>query len=110
MKNLKKFEEFLIESGGDFNILGEGASEKIIGYTKSGKTIYDNRKPWDHKDFTPEDHEDAERLHKELAKKGSFKRHINQGVDHYAHAVYLRSKNSKISENVLVEGKISQTL
>ena len=43
---------------------GEGSrGGKIIGHTKSGKPIYENKKAHTYKDFTEQDHRDASETH-----------------------------------------------
>ena len=42
---------------------------KIIGKTKSGKPIYDTANHSAHKDFSKEDHADAQAAHEKLADK-----------------------------------------
>jgi len=54
----KKASENDIEKGGEGSRGG-----KIIGHTKSGKAIYDTASHESHKDFTPEDHNDAYKIH-----------------------------------------------
>lgn len=41
---------------------------RIIGYTRSGKPIYDSHDHESHSSFTKEDHNDAANLHKEKVK------------------------------------------
>lgn len=62
----KSFSVELIEKGGEGSRGG-----KIIGHTKSGKPIYDTIRHSGHKDFSVEDHFDAERLH--IKKLGELK-------------------------------------
>ena len=44
--------------------VGEGSKGgKVIGHTKSGKPIYEDHKHLSHKDFSEEDHKDAQKIH-----------------------------------------------
>lgn len=58
VKEIEKAEETDIEKGGEGTRGG-----KIIGHTKSGKPIYDNNHANNYKDFTSQDHSDAEDEH-----------------------------------------------
>lgn len=61
----KAFDNLLNDS---FEKGGEGTrGGKIIGYTKSGKPIYDEANHEAHKDFTLGDHNDAYKLHNKLS-------------------------------------------
>lgn len=56
--------EIKIEKGGEGSRGG-----KIIGHTKSGKPIYQNKMGWDYKDFTSDDHMDASDIHIKTSNK-----------------------------------------
>lgn len=65
---------------------------KVIGTTKSGKPIYDTFSHEGHKDFTSQDHKDAENLH--LGEKTKQeKKYFNKDKD------YDSEKSSNHSEN-----------
>ena len=52
---------------------------KVVGHTKSGKPIYDNKHANDYKDFSSADHKDAANHHREVAKK--IRNHFGSGKD-----------------------------
>lgn len=61
---------------------------KVIGYTKSGKPIYDSHHS-SYSNFSPQDHHDATEvhtnLHKKFKKEGDLdtaQHHYNQAADH----------------------------
>jgi DNA-binding transcriptional MerR regulator len=105
---LKVFGEQPIEKA----IKGEGSrGGKIIGHTKSGKTIYADKKH-DHKtysDFTPEEHLEAADYHKweaplvqssspknDIAKN---KHHISISLGHVKHAEEVTGKEADLQTN-----------
>lgn len=61
---LDRKEPFITKPESNIEKGGEGSrGGKIIGHTKSGKAIYDTASHESHKDFTPEDHNDAYKIH-----------------------------------------------
>lgn len=71
---------------------GEGSKGgKVIGHTKSGKPIYANKKANEYKEFSAEDHRDANYYHQENAKSptGKFSQskkgnhHLDMANEHF---------------------------
>lgn len=52
---------------------------KVIGHTKTGKPIYENKHPRDYKDFSSTDHSDAGKIHDEKGDQYLSKQHHAQG-------------------------------
>lgn len=89
----------------DFTItkaVGEGSrGGKVIGHTKSGKPVYDNKKPSEYKDFSGIDHSDAGNLHHTEKLKWNMnsetgQHHQSMASDHWAETrktVKLLSQN-----------------
>lgn len=64
---------------------GEGSrGGKIIGHTKSGKPVYEDKKAHDYKGFSYEDHADAGKIHKVKTTEGSD---FTKRVKHSYHTV-----------------------
>lgn len=63
---------------------------KIIGHTKTGKAIYQNKNAYDHIDYNKQDHIDAFHAHAKI---------VNEHKDkNTPESTYLYSKHSKIAE------------
>lgn len=78
--------------------VGEGSrGGKIIGYTSSGKSIYESHKHPSHKGFTLKDHTEAMEVHLKLGRKAAetqpkHKMHFLERQKHSASAFEMTKK------------------
>lgn len=84
----KKISDNIIKSFGieddSLEKSGEGSKGgKVIGHTKSGKPVYENKHADHYKDFTREDHTDAKKLHRNEAKEHEFQMKRTEESSHY---------------------------
>jgi len=85
---------------------GEGSKGgKVIGHTKSGKPIYATKNPKNYKDFTKEDHTDAEKLHVENSNNFIEK---NKNVDFSKLNAILKVEHANNDFNAKTHRTISQ--
>jgi hypothetical protein len=68
---------------------------KIIGKTRNGKPIYDSHDHAAHKDYTPEDHKDAEHAHQWLAHENKRKPTLNNYHWQQSEAHHAKAQNAK---------------
>lgn len=70
---------------------GEGSKGgKVIGHTKSGKPVYEKFNHSAHKDFTPDEHMDANLAHKNRGEEGE--KHLDAASAAIAHEYHYGSK------------------
>lgn len=97
------------------NKLDNGKLEKAftIGTTNSGKDVYKNYNERAYKNFTPEDHEEAAKLHRNLAAKQdrttdagqkAYKTHMSQAG---THSRYSKSMNIYKKQDMNIEKAFS---
>lgn len=75
-------EEIDLEKGGEGSKGG-----KVIGHTKSGKPIYENKDAKYHKDFDKEDHIDAAEIKKKHLKDGAPYKNSMDALERSASAI-----------------------
>ena len=77
------------------NLIKINIEENIIGYTKSGKEVYENVFNSKHQNFTMQDHKDAGKIHLKLEKQSyelnflKYRRHVSCKVIHQTAARYF---------------------
>ena len=87
--DMKKMYKEEMEDSNEMDEAESARGGKVIGHTKSGKPIYDKSNHPSHRKFDATDHNDAMKLHKNLAeiawkdgKKGTHANHAQQEENH----------------------------
>lgn len=98
-----------LEKGGEGNKGG-----KVIGHTKSGKPIYEDRGHESHKKFTSKDHKDAAAIHEHLSKHSDSKdgkvdkmKHM-LAKEHHEFQANKKDKESKTDHNQKMNDKLNE--
>lgn len=111
MKSYTNWSEDSIEKGGEGSRGG-----KIIGHTKSGKPIYESANHESHKDFTSDEHREADKMHynytsdrsklkgqkifgKEKSRERSDDYHYEQASLHEKKAEEIEKEDNKVEKS-----------
>jgi len=99
---VQSIQENILEKGGEGSRGG-----KIIGHTKSGKPVYENRNAMAEKKYTSKDHDDASYAHLDHNKKTEGKRneHHTSEFDRHHDTSQYKKKNEELESEDKKEGK-----